>query len=205
MIEKLILKGEGENLDFKQTISSLYKIAKTLCSFANTRGGKILIGVNDERAITGIDPEEERYMIKKAAEDFCRPPVPLIFKEFEFEEENKVVLLVNVAESKNKPHYAKNKENKWNVYIRVNDKSIPAGKTQIAVIEKGLNNKNNYKPDLNTRKVISYLGKYEKITVKQFMQLVNISKRRAQRILTELVLIGMLRIHEHEKEYYYTL
>jgi predicted HTH transcriptional regulator len=46
-IFKLIAEGEGDTLDFKKTISSASKIAKTIAAFANHKGGRLLIGVND--------------------------------------------------------------------------------------------------------------------------------------------------------------
>src|SRR3546814_2454449 len=49
-IKTLILQGEGEQLDFKNRISNCAKIAKTLVAFANTKGGKLLVGVADDRS-----------------------------------------------------------------------------------------------------------------------------------------------------------
>lgn len=43
-IKSLILQGEGVMLDFKKTITSTEKIAKSLVAFANNKGGKLLIG-----------------------------------------------------------------------------------------------------------------------------------------------------------------
>ena len=50
-LEQLISKGEGVQQDFKQSISSSRKIARTLAAFANNRGGKLLIGVKDSGVI----------------------------------------------------------------------------------------------------------------------------------------------------------
>jgi predicted HTH transcriptional regulator len=52
-IRKLILQGEGTTLDFKKTITSNEKIAKSLVAFANNRGGQLLIGVADDGSIKG--------------------------------------------------------------------------------------------------------------------------------------------------------
>jgi predicted HTH transcriptional regulator len=45
VLEQLISKGEGVQLDFKQSINNQKKIARTLAAFANNRGGKLLVGV----------------------------------------------------------------------------------------------------------------------------------------------------------------
>ena len=70
-LERMISKGEGVQLDFKQAITSQRKIARTLAAFANNRGGKLLIGVKDNGTLIGCDIEEEMYMIHEAAEHFC--------------------------------------------------------------------------------------------------------------------------------------
>lgn len=81
-LKRLILEGESVTLDFKKTITSCEKIAKTMVSFANNRGGKLLIGVADDGTIKGVKSEdEERYMITKAAQFYCRPQLDPIFEE----------------------------------------------------------------------------------------------------------------------------
>ncbi|WP_157433488.1 AlbA family DNA-binding domain-containing protein [Adhaeribacter aquaticus] len=125
-LEKLIATGEGDKLEFKKTINQLVKIARTITSFANSRGGIILVGVMDNGTISGIDPEEEKHSLTKAAELYCNPPVKLFFKEIEVED--KIVLKTIIFESKNKPHFAKVKEGDWRAYIRVKDESVQTDK-----------------------------------------------------------------------------
>jgi predicted HTH transcriptional regulator len=81
-LQKLIAAGEGDHLEFKKTIAHPAKIARTLVSFANTRGGSILVGVQDNGRIAGIDPEEEKYTLRLAAELFCNPPVKVFLKKW---------------------------------------------------------------------------------------------------------------------------
>ena len=68
-IHPLFLKiagGESEVLDFKKTISSASKIAKTMSAFANHKGGTLLVGVNDNKTIAGVRSEDEKYMLDLA-------------------------------------------------------------------------------------------------------------------------------------------
>ncbi|HNQ12507.1 MAG TPA: ATP-binding protein, partial [Bacteroidia bacterium] len=58
-ITKLIQNGENETLDFKQEISDSIRIAKTIVSFANHKGGTLLIGVKDDGHIKGVNAEDE--------------------------------------------------------------------------------------------------------------------------------------------------
>lgn len=207
-LKKLIHRGEGEQLDFKQKITDPYKIAKTISSFANTRGGKILVGVRDDKTIMGVDPEEEKYTLETAAQFYCDPPITLNFREVEDEEEEVTVLEVTIPESKEKPHFVRNKNEQRLVYIRQRDKSIPAGKTMIDLMRKGELPEASIDLthlDHNERKLLLFLERHERVTLKQFMQIVNISRRRALRILHHLTREGAVRMHEQEKEPYYTL
>ena len=63
MIDHLVSQPEGKTLEFKRDLSSPKPLLKTLVAFANTAGGRLVIGVSDDRQITGVkDPlaEEER-------------------------------------------------------------------------------------------------------------------------------------------------
>lgn len=208
-LTKLIRRGEGDQLDFKQTISDPVKIAKTIASFANTRGGALLVGVRDNRTIRGVDPEEEKYVLETAASFHCDPAISLSYREVEDEETNTTVLEVTIAESKDKPHYTIDQHNERRVYIRQHDKSLPASKLMIDMMRQGklpvgLGERTVQHLGHNEKKLFAFLETHQRITLKQFMQVVNISKRRAMRTLHELTLRGMIRLHNHEKEAYYT-
>ena len=76
-IAELIAQGENQQLDFKFEINSASKIAKSLVAFANTDGGKLLIGVKDNGLIAGIRTDEEVYMLESAAKLYSNPPVEI--------------------------------------------------------------------------------------------------------------------------------
>lgn len=46
-IEALLATGEGKIMEFKQNLSSPKGLLKTIAAFANTAGGKIIIGIDD--------------------------------------------------------------------------------------------------------------------------------------------------------------
>ncbi len=199
-----IQEGEGIQQDFKKTISSQIKIAKTIVSFANTRGGRLIIGVNDQGKITGIKSEEEIYMIEGAAEFYSKPDISVEFHLFEIQ--NKSVLVVEVPESNCKPHYAKDEEGKWWVYIRVNDQSVLASKIVVDVLKKETNQEDILIEYSSKEKaLLQYLEKNQRITLNEFTKLVNISRRRASRIIVNLICSGIIRSHNTEQVEFYTL
>jgi len=203
-IRKLIFEGEGVSLDFKKTITSCEKIAKTMVSFANNKGGRLLIGVADDGTINGVKSEdEERYMINKAAHLYAKPALEPIFEEVYFD--HKMVLMVDIAESTLKPHYSLAEDGKWWVYVRVKDKSVLASKIVVDVLKRS-SDKDGVLIEYSDREksLLEYLDKMTRITVKEYCELIKVSRRQAQRILVNLVLSGVIRIHTTEKEEYYT-
>ena len=63
-IYKLIAQGEHQQQDFKFCINDSRKIARSLVAFANTDGGRLLIGVKDNGKIIGVRSDEEYYMLQ---------------------------------------------------------------------------------------------------------------------------------------------
>lgn len=203
---RLIAIGENEQLDFKKTITHPDKIARTIVSFANTRGGIILVGVQDNGSITGVDPEEEKHTLQLAAQFYCDPPLTLKFNEVEID--NRLVLEVTIPDSPQKPHLAKVKEDDWRGYVRVKDESVQTSRLVIKAMRTETALSEVARPlnlDQPDYQVLDYLKNNRRITLPEFMKLANISKRRAYRILVKLVLHGYLRLHEKEKEDFYTL
>ncbi|TCD00108.1 AlbA family DNA-binding domain-containing protein [Pedobacter psychroterrae] len=202
-IRKLILQGEGTTLDFKKTITSNEKIAKSLVAFANNKGGQLLIGVADDGSIKGVKSEdEERYMITKSAHQFCKPAI-----EPEFEEiyvDDKLVLIVKIAASDTKPHYALDEHKKWWAYYRVNDKSILASKIIVDVIKRSAEMTGTLITYTDQeKKLFEYLQLEGRITLKQFSKLTRSSYRQAQKIIVNLILSGVIKPVTSEKEEYY--
>jgi predicted HTH transcriptional regulator len=203
-IKKLIFEGEGVTLDFKKTITSCEKIARTMISFANNKGGRLLIGVADDGTIKGVKSEdEERYMITKAAQFYARPALDPIFEEVYVDD--KLVLVVEIKESDSKPHYALAEDGKWWVYVRVKDKSVLASKIVVDVLKRSGDDKGVLiEYSTNEKALLEYLEKQERINIKEYCDLLKLTRRNAQRILVNMVLSGVIRIHTTEKEEYYT-
>jgi len=132
-VKNLIKQKEGNKLDFKQKITSKEKISKTLAGMANSDGGFILIGISDDKRIIGVDPEEERYMIEAANEEFCIPRVSLVINEIKVfeekisdltEENEKSLLLVEVKKTQGPEIFCKGKNGELKSYKRVNDQTL---------------------------------------------------------------------------------
>jgi len=203
-LKKLIFEGEGVSLDFKKTISSCEKIARTMTAFANNKGGRLLIGVADDGTIKGVkSEEEEKYMITRAAHLFIKPALEPTFEEVY--NDDKLVLIVDIPASNIKPHYALAEDGKWWVYVRVKDKSVLASKIVVDVLKHSSSEQGVMIEYSESEKaLLTYLENDNRATIKDICQLLNLTRKRAQRVLVDLILSGLIRIHTTEKEEYYT-
>src|ERR1035437_1865924 len=208
---ELIEGGENLRCEFKRKFSSSEKIAREMIAFANTIGGVILFGVDDNKEIVGVDSEKsEAELIKDAALNYCEPPVD--FNISYIEHNGKEIVIVEIPESDKKPHRIQDYLNEFDinkakVCIRVNDKSVMASKEMVRILKAKTNNLNLKKYAIGPveKSLFNYLSEYERISVKELGTLVNISERRASRTLVKLVRANLLFIHTKDNgEEYFT-
>ncbi len=207
-LNELIENGENDRVEFKRKFSSPEKIAKEMIAFANSKGGKILFGIDDDKSIRGVESEKgELELISTAAGFYCEPEVEFTTEIMLLK--NKDIVIVNIEESKTKPHrlISEGGADESKVYIRLNDKSILASKETIRI----LRNSNHDSPPVQIyigdmeKTLFDFLELNEKITVKGFKKLVNISERRASRTLVNLVKAKIIRHHYLGNEEYFSL
>ena len=198
---ELIEEGESLTCEFKRKFSTTEKIVREMIAFANTKGGYLIIGVDDDKKIFGVESEKaEAELIYDAAKNFCEPPLDVSIDYVEVK--GKEVVVVEVFESQNKPHRIQDylnelDVNKSVVTIRVNDKSVQASKEMIRILKSQSSELSlkKYSIGSNEKAVFEFLDKYERITVKELSNYVNISERRASRTLVKLVRANLLFLH----------
>jgi predicted HTH transcriptional regulator len=196
MIEKdllqLLKQKESTHLEFKRHIENPHKVARILAAFSNTSGGKLVVGVDDDKTIKGCSEMEEMTKIIHAAEELVIPPVEIQYSSYMHEGKRKV-LIISVKESKNKPHEAIDEHNHHVVYVRANDQTTPVTKEMIQILDKSDNEVDEQllgQP--NVKYLITYLKKNNKITAKEYAKLINISAYRATKLLEGLTYGGIL-------------
>jgi len=192
-IQKYIAEGEHQQQDFKFCINDSRKIARTLVAFANTDGGRLLIGVKDNGRVAGVRSDEEYYMVEAAAKLYSKPAIS--FSSEVWDVDGKMVLEVTIEQGKEKPYLAQTDEGKWLAYIRVNDENILANAILVKSWKwikapQGL----LIKIDGPRQKLLEMVQWSENpFSLNQFMKNAHISRSQAQNILAEFIALGCVR------------
>ncbi len=207
-IKQLVAGGESQNLEFKRKINYPEKVIREMVAFANSSGGNLLVGVEDNGNIPGLrDPEEHDFALEKAVRELCIPEIKYK-RELIPVSDKKSVLCYSIKPSNKKPHYAKDKvfDKYGNAYVRVNDKTLQASREMTQILRKA-NTKKNFSFHYGEKEAIlmRLLDSSDVITIDDFKEAANIPMRTASSTLVLLVLAGVLEIIPGDKGDLYKL
>lgn len=123
-----IFCGESKDLEFKEKLpEDSKKYMKTIVAFSNGDGGRLIIGVNDDREVVGVDQAAVFTMIDKitnAISDSCEP---LIIPDIAPQAVgDKTVIVVEISAGRQRPYYLKSLGMDKGTFIRT------AGSTRLA-------------------------------------------------------------------------
>ena len=130
-IQRLISEGEHQQQDFKYRVADAVKLARSVSAFANTDGGRLLIGVRDDGVLAGVRSEEEIYMMHQAAYRYCRPEASIKFDTYHVD--GRTIVVATVPRSDNRPVCAIDEEGRKRAYIRIADENIVASPVHIKI------------------------------------------------------------------------
>lgn len=138
MLADEIKAGESLNIEFKREVpKKSEKYIKSVIAFANTAGGKIVIGVDDEtHEIVGVDKNEVFKImdgITNTISDMCYPQ---IFPNIEVDTiDGKSVIAIEIYPGASRPYYIKSLGKEAGTYIRVSGTSRPADEAILKDLE----------------------------------------------------------------------
>lgn len=208
----LVTEGEGLHIEFKRLVHSAPKIARSIAAFANTEGGIILIGVDDDKRIVGIRSEKEMLQVIDEALRFHIEPKPNIKVRFE-EFKHRMVMLVEIPASPDRPHvhieeiFSRDTGKRTvdrRVFIRSGSHNRAASDDRIALMH-SVKKPVRFSFTDRERRLLEYLHDHEQITADEFAETVGIPTSEARRILIGLVRAGALRLITDGHESAYTL
>lgn len=134
-LKDLVNNGEGQQLEFKLRATYPDKLVREIIAFANTRGGKLLIGIDDDGRLAGVKyPEEESLVVMRALIKHTRPRIQVKYMYVRLTEKRWVVVF-DVPESKRKPIKFMETRNQLWYYIRFEDKSLRASREAEGILK----------------------------------------------------------------------
>lgn len=199
-LQRLIDEGEHQRQDFKYKVTDASKLAKSVSAFANTEGGRLLVGVRDDGHLSGVRSEEETYMLQTAATHYCRPAADITFETFVAE--GRTIVVATVPEAPRKPVKALGDDGKWKAYIRVADENIVASPVHLRIwrdeqAAKGL----FVNIGDEERQVMRALDGSPGITLRQVVRTSGVGHHRTVNILARLVRFGLARCQFNEHHF----
>lgn len=197
-LKKLVGRGEGLTLEFKRKVAHPEKIAKEFVALANTKGGIVLIGVEDDGTVYGVKHAEGESHALREALKTCKPAIP--FQEsFIPVSDTKLVIRYDVTESESKPHFIKENDS-LHAYVRVHDKSMKASRQMCEVLRRARKKTGvQFTYGEQEKLLMQYLESHKTITFKECSKLLKINPWRTSRKLVLLVLADVLQLIPTEK------
>jgi predicted HTH transcriptional regulator len=204
-IKALASKGEGLKIEFKKKASYPEKIVKELIAFANTVGGELLIGVDDDGTVSGQRfIEEEVFVMTKAIKELIFPPLDYEVVTHKLSEK-KGVAIFKIQVSPLRPHYLKENDKK-HAFIRVADRSVQASREVWEILRRGRIPKDTiFTYGRKEEILMKALEESGKITLKEYSKAANLPRFMASKTLVKLVLANVIQIHPQESEDFFTI
>ena len=198
----LIGEGEHQQQDFKYRVDDPRKLAKSVSAFANTDGGRLLIGVRDDGHIAGVRKEGEIYVMHQAAYKFCQPEASVRFDTYHAE--GRTVVIATVPPSDKKPICALDEDGRMRAYIRIKDENIVASPVLFALWRE------SQKPqgavltfDEEIRGLLDVMQ--GQLTLKQIVRQSNLPRHKVITLLAHLIRFGTVKWDYVEKEFVFEL
>ncbi len=161
-LAKIVTTGENVGVEFKEKYTDT--IGKTICAFSNTSGGKIYLGIADQKTdkkaadrVVGIERAEDAIERVEDMARSCDPAISVSCREIQLSSTRHCVVMIDVDESEHKPH-----QYKGVFYKRVGSRSVKMTRADVLEVKDSyFDNKIcpdfNYKRDFDIEKFHSFL------------------------------------------------
>jgi predicted HTH transcriptional regulator len=200
-LQQLVAQGEGLQLEFKRKANHPDKIVKEVVAFANTKGGKLLIGVDDDKSIVGLKyANEDEFVLKQAIDKHCKPAVQYTIERV-LVAPNRIVLVFDIQAHTQKPVFViYNFERQTGVaYIRVADQSLQASREMRQILQ-GIAEERTIAFTYSAKEqvLLRYLAQHPQIDVQTYAQIAQLSMKEAAMVLVDLTIAKVLTVQPEE-------
>ena len=199
---KLIQEGEHQQQDFKYRVADACKLAKSVSAFANTYGGRLLIGVRDDGHLSGVRSEEEIFMMHQAAYKYCKPEASIKFDTYHVE--GRTIVVATVPPSDKRPVCALDEEGKLRAYIRIADENIMASPVHLALWREAQKPKGSVMTyDTTVRQLLDAMQGRQ--TLNQIVRLSRLPRPKVIILLARLIRFGTVQWEYTDQQFLFSL
>lgn len=195
--QRLVNKGEGQRLEFKRKVNFPEKIVKEVVAFANSNGGKLLLGIDDDGTIAGTrNIEGEIFILEEAIKKLVSPSLVYSVQIVKLNPK-KGIAIFDIPEGIEKPYAAKENvlDEHGKVFVRNDDESIKASKEMRQILRRRNNERDErFNYGEKEQVLMKMLDASEFVTLEQFALKADIPKFIASKTLVKLVLANLLHI-----------
>ena len=202
VFEEIVTLGEGYKAEFKVTLSTPETTAKSLCAFANTKGGNLFIGINESGLTLGVQNKKAELDKLESALSLILPAPEFNVKTLTIKDHD--ILYIEIKEGINKPYYVSD-DNKTQAYVRSGALNLPAGKKELKAYIKNRGQAGENRKDLkNDERVVKNLFEQERrLHISHLKEKLNYSERRLKKILANLTKLGFINPSQTEDNVYF--
>lgn len=126
---RMLRGGEDTYLELKVKFSNVEKLTAEIIALANTDGGALVFGVNDQLRIEGVDdPENVEAQLREICATLIQPPVFPYIKKVAFDNGRRIVMLE--VESHRRPHHTQD----FQFFLREGSSKREATREELAEI-----------------------------------------------------------------------
>lgn len=198
-LRELVLQGEHQHLEFKKRSPEPYRLAREISAFANSGGGILLIGVDDDGRIIGTrDADEELFAIHNALH--LMDPPPETHTELVELDGMTDVVVVTIPEGRTKPYSIPVPDTgEKEAFIRKQAQSLKASREMKAYLRYNPGER-NLKVELGPKEamLMNLIDNEGYATVISFAAASGIPSLQAGRTLVHLTRAGILRLEPFE-------
>ena len=202
----LIREGEHQQQDFKYRVADAAKLAKSVSAFANTNGGRLLIGVRDDGHLSGVRSEEEIFMMHQAAYRFCKPEASIKFDTYHVD--GRTIVVATVPPSERKPVSALNEEGRQRAYIRIADENIVASPVHLAIWREQQSERGSmmtYTEGVKKLLQAMTTDEPQQFTLNQVVRRSRLPRPKVITLLARLIRFGVARWEYHDQQFFFCL
>lgn len=196
-VQRLVAKGEGQRIEFKKKVNFPEKIVKEVVAFANTHGGKLLLGVDDDGTISGTrNIEGEVFLLEDTIKKLVSPPLDYGVDLIKINTK-KGVAIFDIPEGTEKPYGVKEHVNAdhGTAFVRSGDESIKASKEMRQILRRRNNERDErFNYGEKEKVLMQMIDERQFVTLEEFADKAEIPRFMASKTLVKLVLANLLDI-----------